>query len=241
MARSDKTVFECTACGGTSPKWLGRCPSCGGWNSLEEVRRAPRSATGAAAPRAEPRALAEIRVEDAPRLSTGLPELDRVLGGGLVPGSVVLLGGNPGIGKSTLLLQALVGLSRGGASALYVSGEESAAQVALRARRLGVAEQVMLLAETELEPVLGALQGGRYAVAVIDSIQTLHSTRLDSGAGSVAQLREVTVQLTEHAKRLDTVLLVIGHVTKDGSLAGPKVLEHLVDTVLSWGGDTPHA
>jgi DNA repair protein RadA/Sms len=238
MARNDKTVFECTACGGISPKWLGRCPTCGGWNSLEEVRKAARSAGGDSGRRAEPKPIADIRVEDAARLSTGLPELDRVLGGGLVPGAVVLLGGNPGIGKSTLLLQALVGLSRAGAHALYVSGEESAPQVALRARRMGVSEQVMMLAETELEPILAALQADRYAVAVIDSIQTMHSTQLESGAGSVAQLREVTAQLTEHAKRSNTVLLMIGHVTKDGALAGPKVLEHLVDTVLSFEGDS---
>jgi DNA repair protein RadA/Sms len=202
-------------------------------------RAAAKSETraGTRAPQPLERVLAE-RVE---RTSTSLGELDRVLGGGLVPGAVVLIGGDPGIGKSTLLLQALLGMARAGQSVLYVSGEESAAQVALRARRLGLSSGAQLLATTELADVQAALAAERYAAVVIDSIQTLRAAELESSTGSVAQLREVAARLTELAKDRQIALLLIGHVTKDGSLAGPKVLEHLVDVVLSFEGDGAHA
>jgi DNA repair protein RadA/Sms len=243
MAKSAKTLFECQACGATSPKWLGRCAGCGGWNTLEETRVASRSGSAPAAKGGggRPVALADIQLEDAPRMSTGLGELDRVLGGGVVRGAVILLGGDPGIGKSTLLMQALAGMAGSGRRVLYVTGEESASQVALRARRLRMREDFAVLATTELEDALAALSGEPPAVAVIDSIQTMRAAELESSAGSVAQLREVTARLTEIAKSRDIALFLIGHVTKDGSLAGPKVLEHLVDTVLAFEGDPSHA
>ena len=241
MARAQKTMFECSACGAQSPKWLGRCSDCGGWSTLVETltRSASKTETrvGSRAPQPLERVLAE-RVE---RTSTSLAEFDRVLGGGLVPGAVVLIGGDPGIGKSTLLLQALLGMARAGQRVLYVSGEESASQVALRARRLGLAGNAQLLATTELADVQAALDAEPYAAVVIDSIQTLRAAELEAGSGSVAQLREVAARLTELAKHRQIAMLLIGHVTKDGSLAGPKVLEHLVDVVLSFEGDGAHA
>jgi DNA repair protein RadA/Sms len=246
MPKPAKTLYECQACGATSPKWLGRCTGCGGWNTLEETRargaaRGGGSASSTRAGGSRPVALADIRLEDAPRMSTGIGELDRVLGGGVVPGGVTLLGGDPGIGKSTLLMQALAGMAGAGRRVLYVTGEESASQVALRARRLRMREDFSVLATTELEDALAAISGEPPAVAVIDSIQTLRSSELESSSGSVAQLREVTARLTEIAKTRDIALFLIGHVTKDGSLAGPKVLEHLVDTVLAFEGDPSHA
>jgi DNA repair protein RadA/Sms len=244
VSKAAKTVYECTACGATSAKWLGRCAGCGGWNSLEETRVAARVASRAGPSGqgfAKPQALSEVSVDDAERFSTGLLELDRVLGGGVVPGGVVLLGGEPGIGKSTLLMQALAGAAASGKRVLYVTGEESAAQVALRARRLGMQERLLVLATTDLADVLSALDSAEQDVVVIDSIQTLRSADLESSAGSVAQLRDVSARLTELAKQRAIALFLIGHVTKDGGLAGPKVLEHLVDTVLSFEGDATHA
>lgn len=244
MAKTAKTAYECQACGAVSPKWLGRCVGCGGWNTLEETRVAGGRGSGAGpAPGAgrKPLALAEIAVSDAPRASSGLKELDRALGGGVVPGAVVLLGGDPGIGKSTLLMQALANMAGQGRRALYVTGEESAGQVALRARRLKMRDDFEVLATTDLDDALAALTNQPPAVAVIDSIQTLRSADLESAAGSVAQLRDVATRLTEVAKQRDVSLFLIGHVTKDGSLAGPKVLEHLVDTVLSFEGDPSHS
>ncbi len=245
MAKAAKTLFECTACGATSPKWLGRCPSCGGWSTLEETRaaRTPSSTRGGPGARAAelPIALTDVQMDDADRFSTGLGELDRVLGGGVVRGGVTLLGGDPGIGKSTLILQALASVAAQGKRVLYVTAEESAAQVALRARRLGMSANVMLLATTELDDVHASLDAERYDVAVIDSIQTVRSSALESAAGSVAQLREVAASLTGAAKRGGPALFLIGHVTKEGSLAGPKVLEHLVDTVLAFEGDPTHS
>jgi DNA repair protein RadA/Sms len=244
MAKAAKTLYECQACGATSPKWLGRCLGCGGWNTLEETRVTARSSGVAAAGSgkgARPVALADIHLEDAPRLSTGIGELDRVLGGGVVRGAVTLLGGDPGIGKSTLLMQALAGMAGTGQRVLYVTGEESAMQVALRARRLKMRDDFEVLATTELDDALAALNGNPPALAVIDSIQTMRAAELESAAGSVAQLREVAARLTEIAKQRDIALFLIGHVTKDGSLAGPKVLEHLVDTVLAFEGDPSHA
>ncbi|MDB6001555.1 MAG: repair protein RadA [Rhizobacter sp.] len=239
----DKSIYTCTECGGTSPKWLGKCPNCGAWNTLVE------SVAEGAKPRyqALPRGLvaaqavstlAEIEATDVDHQSTGIEELDRVLGGGIVAGGVVLIGGDPGIGKSTLLLQALDSLSQT-MKTLYVTGEESGAQVALRSRRLGLnASQVRVMAEIQLETILATLDAERPAVCVIDSIQTVYSEQLSSAPGSVAQVRECAAQLTRTAKATGITIVLVGHVTKEGSLAGPRVLEHIVDTVLYFEGDT---
>lgn len=243
MAKS-KTVFTCSECGGQSPKWLGQCPHCLAWNTLEESRESALSMS-AAEHRYAPlsvassmRSLSEVEAQELPRHSTGLAELDRVLGGGLVDGAVVLIGGDPGIGKSTLLLQALVAMSEG-SRVLYVTGEESAEQVALRARRLGLSGAgVDLLAEIRLEAIQAALTSSKPAVAVIDSIQTMYSSELTSAPGSVSQVKECAAQLTRIAKQTGVPIVMIGHVTKDGALAGPRVLEHIVDTVLYFEGDT---
>ena len=239
----ERTVFVCSECGGTSPKWLGRCPQCNAWNTLNEEVAA---ATGASAnhrfqalAKGQPVInLSEIEVAEVPRTPSGLEELDRVLGGGIVPGGVVLIGGDPGIGKSTLLLQAADSLSRQ-VGVLYITGEESASQVALRARRLGLSgEKVRVMAEINLERILATIQAERPAFCVIDSIQTVYSEHLTSAPGSVAQVRECAAQLTRLAKASGTAIVLVGHVTKDGALAGPRVLEHMVDTVLYFEGDT---
>ena len=241
MAKA-RSQYVCGECGGTSPKWQGQCPQCGAWNSLSESPLEPASASRFAsiAPTAEVLTLGDVVAAELPRESTGLAEFDRVLGGGVVPGAVVLIGGDPGIGKSTLLLQALAAMAQA-VPVLYVSGEESAAQVALRARRLGVdGRRVRLMAEIALERILATLVDERPRVAVIDSIQTLYSGELQSAPGSVAQVRECAAQLTRAAKRSGTSLVLVGHVTKEGALAGPRVLEHMVDTVLYFEGD-PHS
>jgi DNA repair protein RadA/Sms len=241
MAR-DKTVFTCTACGGSSPKWLGKCPHCGAWNTLEEGVAEAATATrhrykpiAALQPVAT---LSEIEAAEVERTPTGLSELDRALGGGIVEGGVVLIGGDPGIGKSTLLLQAAERLSQS-MPVLYVTGEESGAQVALRARRLGLREApVRVLAEIQLERILAAIEAEQPKFCVIDSIQTLFSDALTSAPGSVAQVRECAAHLTRAAKSSGTAVVLVGHVTKEGALAGPRVLEHMVDTVLYFEGDT---
>jgi len=233
-----KSVFVCSECGASALKWMGMCPSCGEAGTLSE-QAAERGRDGArsAGAAASPVALARVEARETERLSSGLPELDRVLGGGLVVGQVVLIGGDPGIGKSTLLLQSLAALGAA-RKVVYISGEESAEQVALRARRLGLeAEGVGLLAEIQLERILGALEAARPEVAVVDSIQTLWTEALESAPGSVAQVRECAAQLARHAKKSGTALFIIGHVTKDGAIAGPRVLEHIVDTVLYFEGD----
>jgi DNA repair protein RadA/Sms len=239
MAR-DKTQYTCSECGGSNPKWLGKCPHCGAWNTLQEVRAEGLGthrfqALSATQPVAT---LADIAVAELPRTPTGQDELDRALGGGIVSGGVVLIGGDPGIGKSTLLLQAADSLSRT-MKVLYITGEESGAQVALRARRLGLGgQQVRVLAEINLEKIVHALQAEAPDFCVIDSIQTLYSEQLTSAPGSVAQVRECAAQLTRHAKASGTAIVLVGHVTKDGALAGPRVLEHIVDAVLYFEGDT---
>ena len=237
MARAS-TVHVCSICAHEEPRWNGRCPGCGEWNTLVEEPR------GRAAPRhggagvAVPVALSEVTAPEIPRLATGIGELDRVLGGGIVPGSVVLLGGAPGIGKSTLTNMVLGNLAGAGHRTLYVSGEESTAQVALRAGRLpGAALAVPAVAETDLETVLAILERERPEVCVIDSVQTLDSRELSSAAGSVGQVREAAARIVGVAKRQRIAVLLVGHVTKDGALAGPRVLEHLVDCVLAFEGE----
>ncbi|WP_425257083.1 DNA repair protein RadA [Rubrivivax sp. RP6-9] len=239
-----KTIYTCRECGGTSPKWLGQCPHCKAWNTLDESVAEPSGAAAGKnrfqglAKRQPVATLSEIDAADVQRLPTGQEELDRVLGGGIVPGGVVLIGGDPGIGKSTLLLQALDALS-GQIPVLYVTGEESGAQVALRARRLGLAgTAVRVLAEINLESIIATLEAEQPAFCVIDSIQTVYSEQLTSAPGSVAQVRECAAQLTRVAKTTGCSLVLVGHVTKEGALAGPRVLEHIVDTVLYFEGDT---
>ena len=239
MASRPKTQYTCTECGGSAPKWSGQCPHCERWNTLVETL-VERSAVG------RPRGLVAtqpaqrldaVAIETVARLSSGSEEFDRVLGGGLVTGSVVLIGGDPGIGKSTLLLQTLAHLCIDH-SVLYVSGEESVGQIALRARRLGLGEvSLPVLAEIELERICSEIEGERPTVVVIDSIQTMCSNQLQSAPGSVAQVRECAAQLTRVAKQMGIALVMIGHVTKEGTLAGPRVLEHIVDTVLYFEGE----
>ena len=243
-----KSIYVCNECGAISPRWLGKCPACGAWNSLTEALAEPAAGAGknrlgarfsALAPSAEVQTLAAIEAVDVARTPTGQTELDRVLGGGIVAGGVTLIGGDPGIGKSTLLLQALDALQRANLPTLYVTGEESGAQVALRAKRLGITgSRVAVLAEIQLEKILATLDAQQPAVAVIDSIQTVYSDQLTSAPGSVAQVRECAAHLTRWAKSSGCAIVLVGHVTKDGQLAGPRVLEHMVDTVLYFEGDT---
>ena len=239
MAKT-KTLFVCQACGGSSPKWQGQCPACDAWNTLEESLAETANHRYQGLAKSIPRQkLVSIEAQDSPRLPTGIAELDRVLGGGLVAGGVVLLGGDPGIGKSTLLLQALAELSMQGIDVLYSSGEESAAQIALRAQRIALnAPQLEILAEIQLEKLLLSVEAAQPQVLVVDSIQTLYSEAFTSAPGSVAQVRECAAQLTRLAKSSGICILLVGHVTKDGHLAGPRVLEHIVDTVLYFEGDT---
>ncbi len=237
-----KTVYSCTECGGQSPKWQGQCPHCGAWNTLVETVTAPaptrfQSVAGKAS---AVRPLASIEPKTSPRFPTGVEEFDRVLGGGLVPGGVILLGGDPGIGKSTLLLQAMAAIGAAKA-ALYVTGEESAEQIALRAQRLGLVNApVSLLAEVQLEAIIATIGATSPEIVVIDSIQTAYTEALTSAPGSVAQVRECAAQLTRLAKQRGIVVIFVGHVTKEGAIAGPRVLEHIVDTVLYFEGD-PHS
>ncbi len=235
-----KTVYTCQSCGATSPRWQGQCLACQAWNTLEETIEEPSSKRFSALSAPTPKQkLSTISVEESPRISTQILEFDRVLGGGLVDSGVVLIGGDPGIGKSTLLLQTLAGLSGLGVSVMYVSGEESAAQIALRAQRIDLdAPNLDILPEIQLEKIISAISSSRPRVAVIDSIQTIYSESLSSAPGSVAQVRECAAQLTRLAKSTGVSLVLVGHVTKEGNLAGPRVLEHIVDTVLYFEGDT---
>jgi DNA repair protein RadA/Sms len=233
-----KEVFICQNCGTASPKWQGQCPDCGEWNTLvsEPFGRATRARAGAR--EVATSSLAALAETDQARWSSGSGELDRVLGGGLVPGSVTLLGGDPGIGKSTLMLQAAAALQASGA-VLYATGEESLRQVALRARRLGLADAAArLLAETCVEAIVAAATAATARVLIVDSIQTMYSRELESAPGAVTQLRECTAALVRYAKTTGTAVLLVGHVTKDGQIAGPRVLEHMVDTVLYFESDT---
>ncbi|WP_028311382.1 DNA repair protein RadA [Derxia gummosa] len=250
--KAAKTQYVCSECGGIAPKWTGQCPHCHTWNTLSEVpveapsanrfgtRRGAEGLVEAAA--VQP--LGDIEATEMPRFSTGSEEFDRVLGGGLVPGGVALIGGDPGIGKSTLLLQALAFINANGRRALYISGEESGGQIALRARRLGLLENAAgamalpVASEIQLERIEATIAAQQAEVVVIDSIQTLFSEVLTSAPGSVAQVRECSAQLTRIAKRDGITVILVGHVTKEGSLAGPRVLEHIVDTVLYFEGDT---
>src|SRR5437764_8454635 len=243
MPPRPKTSFVCQQCGFQSPKWTGRCPSCEGWNTFVEERvvAPPKGRSGLGrAPRA-PIALGDVPADAEERLETGIGEFDRVLGGGIVQGSCVLLGGDPGIGKSSLLMQASAALAAKG-TVLYVSGEESAAQVKLRARRFGIAgDGILLLAETDLGSVIEAIRRIRPIFTVIDSIQTMNSDAIASAAGGVSQLRECAARLLEVAKGDDVPIFLVGHVTKEGAVAGPRVLEHIVDAVLYLEGERFHA
>lgn len=235
-----KTQYVCNECGAIEPKWQGQCPSCNAWNTLHEGLAQPASINRFAPLAADSivQLIDDVPQSESERMSTGSDEFDRVLGGGMVLGSVVLIGGDPGIGKSTLLLQALVHMAAE-RPVLYISGEESASQIASRARRLGLlAKGVALLTEIQLEKISAVIESRRPAVVVIDSIQTVYSEALSSAPGSVAQVRECAAQLTRIAKRTGISLVMIGHVTKEGTLAGPRVLEHIVDAVLYFEGDT---
>ena len=243
MAKA-KVNYSCTACGAQTTKWAGQCPDCEAWNTMVEIAVQSSARSGrfagyagtAGAVQVQP--LSEVAPDDVARTPTGIGEFDRVLGGGMVPGSVVLIGGDPGIGKSTLLLQTLAALGQR-YSTLYVSGEESPQQISLRAHRLKLpTESMRLLPETKVEGIIETALKERPQVLVIDSIQTIYTEQLQSAPGSVAQVRESAAQLVRYAKQSGTALFIVGHVTKDGQLAGPRVLEHMVDTVLYFEGDS---
>jgi DNA repair protein RadA/Sms len=239
-----QTQFVCQACGAFFPRWVGRCTSCGAWNTLVEEKVSRSASPGALRERRATAAMAvkDIDADHAARIPSGIGELDRVLGGGAVLGGVTLLGGDPGVGKSTLLLQALAGLAAKGCRALYVSGEESAGQTAARARRLGVAaDELLVLAENDLTAIETTIGEVKPRALVLDSVQTVRAPELESAAGTVSQLREVAARLVDRSKRERIATFLVGHVTKDGALAGPKVLEHLVDTVLAFEGERGQA
>ena len=247
MAKAPKSQFVCQSCGAVAPRWSGKCGACGDWNTIveEAAAAAPPGSGLAGAAKGKAVKLENLAgaPEEAPRFPTGMPELDRVTGGGLVPGSVLLIAGEPGIGKSTLLLQLAAALARAGRRAVYFSGEEASAQVRLRAARLGLSDApVALAAETSLTNILATLAAEKRAdLVVIDSIQTLWSDALEAAPGSVSQVRAATQSLVRYAKAAGSALLLVGHVTKDGQIAGPKAVEHVVDTVLSFEGDRGHA
>ena len=243
MAKA-KRMYGCTECGATFPKWAGQCGECGAWNTLTETMiesggaTAPAGRTGWAGQQAQIKTLAEVSIEEIPRFSTASGELDRVLGGGLVDGSVVLIGGDPGIGKSTILLQTLCNLAKS-MPALYVTGEESQQQVAMRARRLGLPQdQLRVMTETCIETIIATARQEKPKVMVIDSIQTIFTEQLQSAPGGVSQVRESAALLVRYAKQSGTAIFLVGHVTKEGALAGPRVLEHMVDTVLYFEGES---
>jgi DNA repair protein RadA/Sms len=245
VKKTSKSVFCCQACGYQTPKWMGRCPDCGKWDTL--VEESPGSSarfgigTNLAAPQSTPVPIDSIELESENRLFTRISEFDRVLGGGLVPGTLVLIGGDPGIGKSTLMLQALYGLSLSGHTSLYVSGEESTRQMRMRSIRLStVSQEILVVSEVSLDSILAMTESTKPDVMVIDSIQTMYNSNLTSAPGSVSQVREATVRLMLTAKNTGIPIFLVGHVTKDGAIAGPKLLEHMVDTVLYFEGDRNH-
>ena len=241
MAKT-RTVFRCMSCGAEAPKWSGKCAGCGDWNTLTEELDLPSSISSLSDPPVPPVPITAVRSQDGQPVPTGIPEVDRVLGGGLVPGSVTLVGGEPGVGKSTLVLQLMGARAAAGSTVLYITGEESADQVRLRADRLGALQDNLLLAaETSLPNVIHHINEVRPEICVVDSIQTLHDPAYTSAPGSVTQVRECAHRLVQTAKTTGTTVLLVGHVTKDGQLAGPRVLEHVVDTVLSFEGDRHHA
>jgi DNA repair protein RadA/Sms len=235
-----RAVFFCSSCGFESPRWLGRCPSCDGWNTFAEaptLRPAKSPSARAALSATTPLRLADVARENSARIATGIGEFDTLLGGGIVPGSVVLIGGAPGAGKSTLMLQLADRLTRGGRGVVYVCGEESAAQVRLRAERLDAGGELLVYPETNLSTILDSLETVSPSVVVVDSIQTVWLPDVESSAGNAVQIRECAQRLVEYAKRSSCAIFMVGHVTKDGSIAGPRLLEHLVDTVLYFEGE----
>ena len=245
MTGKVRTIYICQSCGYQSSKWLGRCPECEQWSSFVEERtsmKAHRHRGGGEKSTARPVAITEVSADEGERLPTGIEELDRVLGGGALPGMVILVGGDPGIGKSTLLLQVAGYISRSGHPVLYVSGEESAKQTRLRADRISaLSEHLLILPDTSVERILEHVEQLRPRLVVVDSVQTLSSEQLQSGAGSISQVRDVTARIVEMAKTAGIATFLVGHVTKDGALAGPKVLEHMVDCVLYFEGEASHA
>ncbi len=243
MKKTEKTVFVCQACGHQVLKWMGRCPECGRWDALVEETRRPRPVSrGALSPfQAEPVAVDSVCAEEGVRFSTHMAEFDRVLGGGLVPGSLVLIGGDPGIGKSTLMLQVLFGVAGKGRRVLYVSGEESVNQISMRSRRLQtVSPEILVVSEIDMNAVLSMAESIRPRVMVVDSVQTMFNPEISSAPGSVSQVRETAVRLMLMAKRTAIPVFLVGHVTKEGAIAGPRLLEHMVDTVLYFEGDRNH-
>lgn len=238
--KKQRSVYICKECGHESIRWLGKCPQCEAWNSfVEEVKEQGRKEAVRGSAAAKPVKLKDVEYEKVIRLMSGISELDRVLGNGMMPGSIILLGGDPGIGKSTLVLQASCALPM---KTLYVSGEESVQQIKLRAERLKLkSDDLLLLSETELNSILSIIESEEPSLVIIDSIQTTYDNRLENSAGSVTQLRECTSRLMEATKRLGLVTILIGHITKEGTLAGPKILEHIVDTVLLFEGDSTHS
>ncbi|NNL77848.1 MAG: DNA repair protein RadA [Desulfobacterales bacterium] len=245
MKKSPKTIFCCQTCGFQTPKWMGKCPDCNSWDSFMEERlfraAGPRAVRGLADSQSVPVPIDSINLDKELRLRTEIKEFDRVLGGGLVPGTLVLIGGDPGIGKSTLMLQALYGLAEQGHKVLYVSGEESIRQLRLRSKRLKtVSSNLLVVSEVEIEAIMSMIETARPKVLVVDSIQTMFNGELTSAPGTVSQVRESTVRLMLMAKKTGIPAFLVGHVTKDGAIAGPKLLEHMVDTVLYFEGDRNH-
>jgi len=243
--KAQKSIFSCQACGYQTPKWMGKCPDCGEWQSfVEEVRlskSSPGYRPGASLTKVKPIAIDAIDTDDENRILTGIKEFDRVLGGGLVTGTIVLIGGDPGIGKSTLMLQALFGIAQQGHRVLYVSGEESVKQLSLRSKRLStISSNILAASEIDIDSILSMVESTKPNVLVVDSIQTMYSSDLTSAPGSVSQVRESAMRLMLMAKRKDIPTFLVGHVTKDGAIAGPRLLEHMVDTVLYFEGDRNH-
>ncbi len=241
MKKNIKTVFTCQTCGYQTPKWMGKCPDCGQWDSFAEESQRPAGSRGLPDMKVRPVPIDSIDLEQEDRIFTGIAEFDRVLGGGLVTGTLVLIGGDPGIGKSTLMLQALYGLAGKGHRVLYVSGEESVRQIRLRSKRLNtVSPGILVVSEVDLEPIMSMIASEKPDVLVIDSIQTMFNADLSSAPGSVSQVRESAMRLMLMAKRTNIPTFLVGHVTKEGAIAGPRLLEHMVDTVLYFEGDRSH-